>query len=149
MKSNTKIYLAGSMAGGRKFENNLKLISNILEKLNCEVLTKRNVVENERKLTTPRTLKDRKNIMTRDKRWIRNSDLFIAEVSQYSHGVGFEHCYAELNNRPILLLRHSSLKEKSYSAFIDGTNYKKFQFKFYNENTIEKILKTFIEKYTR
>lgn len=149
MKTKTKIYLAGSMAGGRKFEKNLELICNALEKLNCKVLTKDNVVRNELERKQPRTLRIRKEIMTRDKKWIRNSDLFIAEVSQYSHGVGFETCYAEVNKKPVLLLRDLILKSKTYSAFLDGSNYRKFQFSFYNSANIEKILKSFLNEYVK
>lgn len=144
-----KVYLGGSIAGGRDFEDGIKLISDTLEDLGCSVVTKMNVVENERKLTTPKTLKDRQHIMSRDKEWLRGSNLFIAEVSQYSHGVGYEHSYAESINKPVLLLRHSSLKDKPYSAFIDGTDYSNFEFSFYDENNIRLILKKFIKKYVK
>lgn len=137
------------MAGGRKFEKNLKLISDALVKLNCNVLTINNVVNNELEKRLPRTLKIRKDIMKKDKKRIRNADLFIAEVSQYSHGVGFETCYAETNKKPVLLLRDKSLKDEIYSAFLDGSDYKKFQFSFYDSINIEKILKLFIKKYIK
>ncbi len=144
-----KIYLAGSIAGGREFAKNLILISDTLEKLGHKVVTKKNVV-----LTLPgyagaKILTDRKRIMKRDKRWIASSDAFIAEVSQYSHGVGYEHRFAEDCNLPILLLRHKSLEKNSYSAFLDGTDYKKFKFAFYDEKNIQQILVNFFEKYAK
>jgi hypothetical protein len=81
--------------------------------------------------------------MARDKRWIRECDTFIAEVSQYSHGVGYEHAYAESLDKPVLLLRHSSLKGKKYSAFLDGSDHSKFMFSFYDEENIKKVLQNF------
>lgn len=142
-----KVYLAGSIAAGRDFENGIKLISNELEKLDFKILTKKNVVEGEKKLISSKTLQNRKYIMKRDKMWLRSADLFIAEVSQYSHGVGYEHAYAELQSKPILLLRHAKLKKQKYSAFLDGTNYRKFSFYFYNEKNIKDILIKFVNKY--
>ncbi len=144
-----KVYLAGSIAAGRDFENGIRLISDELEKLNFKILTKKNVVEGEKRLVTPKTFQNRKYIMKRDKAWLRSTDLFIAEVSQYSHGVGYEHSYAELQNKPILLLRHSSLKGQRYSAFLDGTDYKKFMFSFYDEKDIKNILNKFLKKYVK
>lgn len=142
-----KIYLAGSIAGGRKFEKNLQLISDELEKAGHKIMTKENVVNNELVTRKPRTLKDRKYIMKRDKSWIRKCDAFIAEVSTYSHGVGYEHAYAETQKKPLLLLRHKSLQGEKYSAFLDGTDYRKFTFKFYDEKNIGRILKEFFKKY--
>ena len=137
-----RVYLAGSMAAGRDFEDVLRQVSASLESLGCEIMTKQNVVENEKILGSPKAKQDRQAIMTRDKRWIQECDLFIAEVSQYSHGVGYEHCWAEVNGKPVLLLRHSSLKDQSYSAFLDGTDHEEFDFTFYDEF----IIPVFIEK---
>jgi len=142
-----KIYLAGSIAGGREFEEGLILISQSLEKMGHIVMTKDNVVGNEMKKTSPRNLRDRRLIMIRDKSWIRQCDAFIAEVSTYSHGVGYEHCYAESLAKPILFLRNKKLIQVKYSAFLDGTDYKKFIFSFYDSKNITKVLKGFFEKY--
>ncbi len=142
-----KIYLAGSMAGGRQFEKNLYLIVEVLEELGHEVLTKKNVVQMLPMYSDIRNLKERKAAMKRDKAWIVKSDLFIAEVSTYSHGVGYEHAYAETLGKPVLLLRHKSLKGKKYSVFLDGTDYKKFTFAFYDSKNIKRVLTTFYKKF--
>ena len=113
-----KIYLAGSIAGGRRFEKGIRLISDTLEAMGHVVMTKDNVVANEMKTRPNRTLKDRRQIMRRDKRRVRASDAVIAEVSTYSHGVGYEHAYAESLGKPIIFLRNKTLKGKIYSAFL-------------------------------
>lgn len=142
-----KVYLAGSIAGGRKFEKNLNLIASSIEILGHTVVTWKNVVQMHPIYTDAKSLADRKRIMMRDKKWIKGSDIFIAEVSTYSHGVGYEHAYAESLGKPVLLLRHNNLKKKDYSAFLDGSTYKRFQFKFYYEKNIGLILKNFFKEY--
>lgn len=144
-----KIYLAGSIAGGRAFENSLKEISNILEKMGHTIVTKDNVVRNNDKTKSKKLLSVRKYIVKRDLKWLKNSDLFIAVISTYSHGVGYEHRCAEEFKKPILLLRHSSLSKETYSAFLDGHSYDKLTFSFYDSGNIEKILERFIEKNER
>lgn len=144
-----KIYLAGSIAAGREFENSIQMISDVLEKMGHTIVTKDNVVKNNDKTKSKKLLSVRKYIVKRDLNWLKNSDLFIAEVSTYSHGVGYEHRCAEEFKKPILLLRHNSLIKKTYSAFLDGHSYKNLTFSFYDSGNIEKILERFIKKYER
>ncbi|MFH1971183.1 MAG: nucleoside 2-deoxyribosyltransferase [Patescibacteria group bacterium] len=144
-----KIYLAGSIAAGREFENSVKEISGILEEMGHTIVTKNNVVKNDDKTKSKKLLSVRKYIVKRDLNWLKNSDLFIAEVSTYSHGVGYEHRCAEEFNKPILMLRHSSLSKETYSAFLDGQSYDKLSFSFYDSGNIKKVLERFIKKYER
>lgn len=145
-----KIYFAGSISGGRNFENNLLMISKMLEKMGHTVMTKDNVVKtNDLKRNNSSSLSFRKYIVKRDLKWIETCDLFIAEVSTYSHGVGYEHRCAEEFKKPILLLRNNSLSKDRYTAFFDGSEYDKLTFSFYDSGNIEKILERFIKKYER
>lgn len=146
-KTKHKVYLAGSIAAGRDFVDGIKLISDTIERLGYKVVTKSTTVNTSKKFTNSQTLKGRRGIVSRDKKWIRNSDFVIQEVSQYSHGVGYEHAYAESQNKPVLLLRHKSLEGQKFSAFIDGTDYKKFMFSFYDEANIKIVLEKFFNKY--
>ncbi|MBN2604132.1 MAG: hypothetical protein JXA91_08380 [Candidatus Thermoplasmatota archaeon] len=135
------------MSGGRKFEKGIKLISDTLEKMGHTVMAKDNVVKNEMGTDRPRNLGDRRRIMKRDKKWIKECNGFIAEVSTYSHGVGYEHAYAESLGKPILFLRSKRLARKKYSAFLDGTDHKKFMFSFYDEKNLGAVLKKFFKEY--
>jgi hypothetical protein len=45
-------------------------------------------------------------------------------------------------------LRHIDLKDKGHSAFLDGTNYKKFMFEFYDKDNLQKILDKFFNKFS-
>lgn len=142
-----KIYLAGSIAAGRDFVDGIRVISDTVEQLGLKVVTKSTTVNTLKKFTNSSTLKSRRAIVVRDKRWIRNSDFVIQEVSQYSHGVGYEYAYAESQDKPILLLRHKSLEGQKYSAFLDGTDYKNFMFSFYDEDNLKSVLEKFFKKY--
>ena len=148
-KKKLKVYLCGSIAAGRDFAESIKYISDIVEKLGYTVMTKATTVNTAPKFTNSSILITRRGIVKRDKRWIRESDFVIQEVSQYSHGVGYEHAYAESQNKPILLLRHKTLEGQKYSAFLDGTDYKKFMFSFYNEDDIKLVLEKFFKKYAK
>lgn len=59
------------------------------------------------------------DIYARDLRWIRESDVLIAEVSQPSIGVGYEIAYAEAMGKPVLAL-YCLDADKSISAMISG-----------------------------
>ncbi len=148
-KTKLKCYLCGSIAGGRDFVSGINAIARAVEKNGHRVMTKATTVNTAKKYTNSSTLKTRRGIVKRDKRWIRESDYVVSEVSQYSHGVGYEHAYAESQDKPILMLRHKSLEGQRYSAFLDGTDHKKFMFSFYDENTIESILIKFFKKYVK
>ena len=119
-----RVYLAGSIAGGREFSDHIKKISSVIESLGLRVVTKATTVNTSKKYTSSFTLAGRRRIVKRDKRSLSGSDYVVVEVSQYSHGVGYEHYHAESSNKPILLLRHDSLKDQRYSAFVDGTGIK-------------------------
>ncbi|MDO8452423.1 MAG: deoxyribonucleoside 5'-monophosphate N-glycosidase, partial [bacterium] len=81
-----KIYLGGSIYGGRDFEDGLKLIARVAKELGHDVLTDDFVVnvdltEKEGTYT---------GVVERDVTKLNLADVFIAEVSQASHGVGYE-----------------------------------------------------------
>ena len=144
-----KIYLAGSISGGRDFANSLNLICNLLEKRGHEVLTKKIVVNLDPKDIGAKTRKDRKQIVNRDMTMIKKSDAVIVEASQWGYGIGYEHRVAEEFKKPVLILRSDSLKNNRLSAFMDGTGYKKLHFAFYNEDTVERILNNFLKNVSK
>ncbi len=146
LRNKPKVYLCGSIAAGRDFVDGINLISDTIEKIGYKVMTKSTTVNTSKKYTNSSTLNARRGIVRRDKRWIRESDFVIQEVSQYSHGVGYEHAYAESQNKPVLLLRHKTLEGQKYSAFLDGTDYKNFMFFFYDKENIRLIIEKFFKK---
>ena len=76
-RSSIKIYFAGSISGGRKYLDTYIMIVAYLKKLGHKVLSdhivKPDVLNFETKFTD-------KQIFERDLEWIRECDIFIAEV---------------------------------------------------------------------
>jgi len=142
-----KFYLGGSIAEGQIFSEGVLAICNILEEEGHEVLSKDFVVHPSLEDKKASTKKDREKIVSRDVKYIKESDAVIFESSQASRGEGYEHRVSEEEGKPILNLIHKSQEGKRYSAFIDGTGYEKLRFAFYDKDTLRPILKEFIQEF--
>lgn len=121
MMNDLKIYFAGSIKGGReKQEEYLNLIEYL--KLFGTVLTehigsKDVSIQNEKKYSN----KEDEHVFIRDKKWIDESNILIAEVSIPSIGVGYELGYAESIHKRIICLYNIN-SEKSLSYMISGNS---------------------------
>lgn len=123
-----KIYFAGSIRGGRDDHELYANIITLLKKYGV-VLTEhigdKNLTSQGQNLTS-------KEIYNKDKKWIYEADLVIAEATTPSLGVGYEIGLAEsLGKKNIVLFRQES--EKRLSAMIEGNEkvrciyYQKFE----------------------
>ena len=123
-----KIYFAGSIRGGR---NDKELYSQIIKHIQKygEVLTEHigNEFLSNSGESLPNTL-----IYKRDMDLIRKADIFVAEVSTPSLGVGYEIGEAERQEKEMLCLYRISSKNK-LSAMISGNN----QLKIVSYETLE------------
>jgi hypothetical protein len=85
-----KIYLGFTVAGDRSAVMVARKIVDILVEMRHEVLTRHLVEDNaweaDRRITP-------KEVYLRDMKWLEQCDLFIAEVSGSSFGLGFETGY--------------------------------------------------------
>lgn len=68
------------------------------------------------------------DVYKRDKAWVRNCDILVAEVSTPSHGVGYEIALAEKYKKPIFCCTR---KGKKISKMITGNPYKRMVFYSY------------------
>ena len=111
-----KIYFAGSIRGGRQDkELYLELIKHL--QLYGEVLTEH---VGERKLTAfGENLTNDEYIFRRDISWVNEADVFIAEVTQPSLGVGYELVIAQSLGKKILCL-YKPQEGRRLSAMISG-----------------------------
>lgn len=111
----SKIFFAGSIRGGDKYASNYKKILDYLKRygeVTSEHLDKKTVAGQAGSNSDG-------DIYARDVRWIRESDVLIAEVSQPSIGVGYEIAYAEILDKPVLAL-YCLDAEKTISAMVSG-----------------------------
>ncbi len=109
-----KIYFAGSIRGGRDDRETYSEIINHLKKYG-EVLTEhigKEILEEP----------SDQEIYQRDVSLIKESDIFIAEVSTPSLGVGYEIAKAEEFGKKILCFYKKSSENKRVSAMIMGDN---------------------------
>ncbi len=86
-----KIYFSASIAGGRKYLSIYKKIVAHLKDQGHSVLSEHiirdDIFSNEEKWAP-------KNVFEQDIKWLDESDVVVAEVSNPSLGVGYEICYA-------------------------------------------------------
>ncbi len=61
-----------------------------------------------------------KEIYERDISWIKQCDVVVAEITNPSLGVGYELCYAEKQDKPIICYY---VKDTNISAMIQGNNH--------------------------
>lgn len=111
-----KIYFAGSVRGGR---NDIKFYEKLIKYLKTKgiVLTE-HIADCGISSSGEVALGDR-DIYARDLKWLSTSDFVIAEVTNPSHGVGFEIAKAvELNKNVLCLYRMKS--DNTLSAMISG-----------------------------
>ncbi len=115
-----KIYFGFTVAGDRSSLSAARRMVDVLEELGHEVLTRHLVTddagESDRRLG-PR------EVYERDLAWLCQSDLFVAEVSGSSFGLGFEAGYVlgATNKRVILLYKTEA--EKKISLMITGNTH--------------------------
>jgi len=134
-----KIYFACSISGGRKDEKVYQRLVDALDKLGVEVPTA-HIADTGIESTDGH--KDPWDIYQRDVDWIKESDILIAEVSNPSHGVGYEIGYALSLGKPVLCLFN---KEVIVSKMITGNPDPLLSVKSYlNLVEAEEILKTYL-----
>ncbi len=139
-----KIYFAGSIRGGRKDSEIYFEIVKILSKFGA-VLTEHVADKN---LSSYGEGKDDKYIHDRDLRWIDECDVFVAEITTPSLGVGYEIRDSELKNKPTLCI-YRQADDSKVSAMIAGSDtivaesYKDIADL---ENIFEEFLKNYVKK---
>ena len=109
------IYFSASIRAGRENAQVFEYLVKLLSKYG-KVLT-----EHIGDVTLPEhgESKDIKYIYKRDMNWIKKCDLFIAEVSTPSTGVGYELRFAEELGKPVLCLYNEN-SPKKLSGMIEG-----------------------------
>jgi len=140
-----KIYFCGSIRGGRQ---DAELYARLIKKLQSfgPVLTEHvgKLVPDEKSLHLSEIEQD-VAIFKRDMTWMTEADVFVAEVTIPSLGVGFELGFAYSLKKPILCL-YRPQHGQSLSAMIqgaeDGTN---FVVKHYEEAEADEIFRNFFQ----
>jgi hypothetical protein len=125
-----KIYFGFTVAGNRAAIEIARRVVQLLEEAGHEVLTRHLVDENAweaDRLITPQ------DVFARDMKWLQECDLFIAEVSGSSFGIGFETGYllGASHKQAILFFRREL--GKSISLLITGNTHSNCTLVPYND----------------
>jgi nucleoside 2-deoxyribosyltransferase len=134
-----RIYFGFTVAGDRSGLEIARGIVRLLEELGHEVLTRHLVEDNAG--AADRALGPRA-VYERDMRWLAQSDIFIAEVSGSSFGLGFEAGYTlgATGKRAILFYRREA--ESRISLMILGNSHPRCTLVPYSTPTeIEAVLR--------
>ena len=115
-----KIYFGFTVAGDRSSIDTARKVVQLLEESGHEVLT-RHLVDDDA-WEADRSISPR-DVFRRDMAWLEQCDLFIAEVSGSSFGLGFETGYllGATNKQVILLYRREV--ERKVSLLISGNTH--------------------------
>lgn len=137
-----KVYLSGSIRGGRQFQKVYEIILNFLRSENHEVLTYHVADKNILEIETNQSDRD---IFLQDTSWLEECDCVIAEVSVPSLGVGYEISYVLDREKPVLALYDQ--KKAPISAMITGnTSPFIFVFSYDSIDSLLQKLSDFLEK---
>ena len=112
-----KIYFGFTVAGNRSSLEAARKLVDLLVKMGHEVLT-RHLVQDDAWEADQRLTPSQ--VYQRDMEWLEQCDLFIAEVSGSSFGVGFETGYLLGASRKKVVLFFRRDAEKTISRMITG-----------------------------
>jgi len=112
-----KIYFGFTVAGNRSSIEAARRLIDVVSKMGHEVLTRHLVDDNaweKDRIITPR------EVYLRDMNWLEQCDLFMAEVSGSSFGLGFETGYVLGATKKRALLFYERKVESNISLLITG-----------------------------
>jgi nucleoside 2-deoxyribosyltransferase len=115
-----KVYFGFTVAGDRSAVDAAKKIVGILDEMGHEVLTRHLVEENAWK--ADRSISPRE-VYLRDMKWLEKCDMFIAEVSGSSFGLGFETGYLLGATTKKVVLFYRREVESKISLLITGVTH--------------------------
>ena len=115
-----KVYFGFTVAGDRSSLATARRMVALLEEMGHQVLTRHLVQDNAAQLDRSITAQA---VFERDMNWLRQCDIFIAEVSGSSFGLGFEAGYllGSSDRRAVLFYRREA--EPRISLLITGNTH--------------------------
>ncbi len=140
MKSQ-KVYLGFTVVGSREKLELVKTIAMMLEQRGHRILTKHLLSDHVR---IEEGMKSPEYVFERDMKWIKECDVFIAEVSGSSFGIGFESGFLLGESKKKVYLLYDAALKNDISKMATGNSLKKCTVLGYN--SISEV-REFIEKH--
>ena len=138
-----KVFFTSSITGLRKFRKNCEIVSDILRKLGHQVQD--HFLRISKQKDRKKTQTDSKHVFDYITKRIKESDVFIAEMSYRSAPVSYQLTYSLEQNKPSLYL-YDSIKGNPVHAVYKGNPSKYLIIQSYDKGNIEEILKEFLKK---
>ncbi|NOQ48323.1 MAG: deoxyribonucleoside 5'-monophosphate N-glycosidase [Methanococcoides sp.] len=137
-----KVFLSGSIRGGRQMLPTYQFICRSLRDKGHEVLSW-HVADSE--VEGNESLLTETQIYERDMSFLQDSECMIAEVSMPSIGVGYEVCSAIKKGIPIMCVH---MPDSNVSAMLLGNTYTDISVREYGDNSeLELILNGFLSSF--
>lgn len=139
-----KIYFSATITKDKKHKTIYDKIVDFLEGEGHTVLTYQS------HQLDPKTLINRSDNEIRDTykeldKFLKNADLYIADISLPSVGIGYEISQAIALKKPALVLNHESTEFQPL-ATIEGNKSKLLSYETYNKDNIEKKIGSFVKE---
>ena len=115
-----KVYFGFTVAGDRSSLVTARRLVELLEAMGHEVLTRHLVNDNAAQMDRAITAQA---VYERDMEWLRQCDIFIAEVSGSSFGMGYEAGYVLGSSRKRAILFYRRELEQRISLLITGNTH--------------------------
>lgn len=143
MINKRKAYFVAPLFAKEYSGNVFTKISEILKKNKFEVFDDVNKVTAEQ--ARAMTYQEISKYFTRVESLIRQTDVFVTEMTEASASIGYEIGYAIANEKPVLILRHENKTNGSLGAPFRA-NKNKITTLLYNDHNLEEQIKKFLKK---
>jgi hypothetical protein len=134
-----KIFFNTSVSGRKEYEENYKAIDRILNRISNNVVSAVFIATKED--VAKETEKEAASYYDKLRKWMRDSDILVFEVSYPSLGVGYEITWGLQLGKPIIILYVRGKKPHVLDAIPDD----KIQVYEYDLSDLEKILKSAVD----
>lgn len=139
-----KVYFSATLTEDPKYKKLYEAILSALEE------DKHKVMEYGSHRIDPKNLLNReeediKKVYKELDSYLKQADLYVAEISLPSVGIGYEISQAIANRKPVLALSYKDTKFQPL-ATIEGNKSRYLQHQVYNEANIKQVIRDFIQE---
>lgn len=138
-----KVYFSATITENNELKNSYKEIIETLKKQGHKVLEYgSDQIEPQNLLN--RNEEEIKKVYKELDNFLKQADVYIAEISQPSIGIGYEISQAISNRKPVLALNHKHKSDFQPLATIEGNKSKYLQHATYTEGNLKNIVNDFL-----
>jgi hypothetical protein len=138
-----RIYFSATITENQARKTHYKRILDYFRKEGHKVLEYGSDLELSNLINQDLNLDELRNQYKELDSFLKNSDVYVADVSEPSVSIGYEISQAVLLRKPVLVLKHQDSSFHPLST-IKGNKASHLKYKEYNDRTLDMILKNFL-----